>query len=97
MHQLQDQNRSMKLFPCQLKKYINTEVNMHFLLQSGYFFRIISSTDESVILLPAKVCTKKFLFCNVFVLFLNRDKRLFSFYFKWFGTSLNSYSRTRIV
>ena len=93
----------MKLFPCQLKKYINTEVNMHFSLQRGYFLKIISSIDKSVILLPAKVCTEKFLFCNVFVfvfvlvLFLNRDKRLFSIYFKWFGTSLNSYSHTRIV
>ena len=64
--QLQDQNRRMKLFPCQLKKYINTEVNMHFSLQRGYFSRIISSTDESVILLPAKVCTEKFSFGFVF-------------------------------
>ena len=43
---------------------------MHSSLQMEYFFRIISSTDESVILLPVKVCTKKILVLErIFVVF----------------------------
>ena len=87
----------MNLLPCQLKRYINTEVNMHFSLQREYFFRIISSTDESIILLPAKVCTEKLLFCNAMFSFWHRNESLLSFYFKWFVQSLKSNSHTRIM
>ena len=58
-HQLQDQKSKNEAFPCNVKIYINTELNIHFPL---YFFRIISSTDELGFLLPGKICNEKFVF-----------------------------------
>ena len=93
-HQLQDQKSKHEPSSLSTYRYINTEVNMHFSLQREYFFRIISSTDESIILLPDKVCIDKLLFCNTLFSFWHGNERLFSFYFKWFVKTLNSDSHT---
>ena len=74
MYQLQDQKSRHKAFyfvNLKNKKILNLTYISH--CRRKYFFRIISSSDESVILLPGKVCTENFL--SLLLL-------LFSFYSK---------------